>query len=102
MMSSNSNSLHAMRTLLQQTQTVALDRTGAGVALDRTGARAGLILSYEPEDMVVSGNDPYRDLIRRTLWNKDECTTQPSWRTRHLKKIYWTRADWYYWTVHKQ
>jgi len=41
-MSANSNGLHAMRTLLQETQTV---------------------LSYEPKDMVVKGNDEWRGRV---------------------------------------
>ena len=95
-MSCNVNSLTAMRTLLQQTQTVALDRTGAGVALDRTGA--GLFLSKDLGDMVVKGNAEYRAMIIQKLVNKAPCTQNPDWRTTHLKKKYWSASDLWYWT----
>ena len=95
-MSCNVNSLTAMRTLLQQTQTVALDRTGAGVALDRTGA--GLILSEDPEDMVVKGNAEYRAHIKKLLVDNAPCTKSHDWRTTNLKKKYWSASDLWYWT----
>ena len=86
-MSCNVNSLNAMRTLLQQTQTGALDRTGAMLP--------GLSCNFN--DMVSDKLGLlYKQRVIQHLRDADECTKERWWRVKHLKKIYWDVQDAYY------
>ena len=86
-MSCNVNSLNAMRTLLQQTQTVALDRTGAMLPG----------LSHNPNDMVSDKIGLYKkSKCIQELRDAEPQTMEPWWRVIYLKKIYWDSKDVYY------
>jgi len=105
-MSANSNDLRAMRTLLQQTHTDALDRTNATlpfpfepikIAVNDYRKKQAQRTEY---DMVLNSlGEAGKKSAAQKISDEDEDSKTPAWRVHHIKMKYWTLADHYYWNV---